>query len=478
MSLDFLALLRANSSEAEVCDLVISPLLENLGYQESDWQKSNPFLLYKPTFSISTHRKDRKDNPPHLLVEVKKANPHRLNANDWNLTRQMKKTGAMLGMLTNGFFFQIFFNEGNGLISKILDYSQSNLNNSFDFLASILNRSTAESLAGKNLSYSDFLKAICPQIPKQSSAEIISSQAPPAPTQKRKENQKAKVITVFNNKGGVGKTTMTINLGAALNYLGNKVLLVDIDAQSNLTTGLGVDPFQDIELAGRYDICDLLLDPEISFDQNLIISKSWGKVNLDFIPSHIRLSEECESEILKQLNYDVLLKRKLAHCLDQYDYILIDPPPSFGLANRLSLMACDQILIPTQLAPYSIRALEYVIKRTVAVQEARGEELYVLGIAISMYFRQAQRVSLDSLRQIEALIEQVMSDLNTRRPSGNVAILSEDTWIPHFSVIAQASSDEKACPISAIRDEQAQAAFEGYLNLARYVESHQYANYL
>ncbi len=154
------------------------------------------------------------------------------------------------------------------------------------------------------------------------------------------------IITVFNNKGGVGKTTTTINLGAALNQLGKRVLLIDIDPQANLTVGLNIDPLADLELSGKKDITHLLTEPKTTLEQT-VIHKEWNNVELDIVPSHIRLSD-MEATLIVTIDVDRVLARKLKNYRDQYDYILIDPPPSFGKVNNISLMASSAILIPTQ----------------------------------------------------------------------------------------------------------------------------------
>lgn len=480
MQLDFLNDIHSHSSKKEVVSKIAIPLLKQLGYEFYDWEAKNSIFSFKPDFII--HSFDPKH--PYLVVDVKRASADIKHSNDSSIIKFLTKTNATLGLLTNGHHFQVYFNDGNS-ISKILDYSKVNLEEFFSLFEALLGRNTLfqinqEIEGGVNLSYPEFFYQVwdkyAPEenIEKDNKDSKIAQFANTATIKQKKKhkNKKAKIITVFNNKGGVGKTTITTNLGAALNQKGNKVLLVDIDAQANLTTGLGIDPYEDLELNDRKDISDLLIDPKVKADDELIITKSWKNTSLDILPAHIRLAEERDNLIVKQLNYDSLLKRKLDYCLDDYDYILIDPPPSFGVANRMALMACDALLVPTQFAPYSIRALEYVIKRVIAVQEAKGEELDILGMAVSMYLTDAQRITFDSINHINELLEEIKEECAENLPKGNIGLLPENTWIPHYSVISSTSSDEKACPLNEIKDEQAQEAFQAFLHLASYVEDY------
>lgn len=480
MQLDFLRDIHSHSSKKEIVNKIAIPLLKQLGYEFYDWESKNSIFSFKPDFII--HSFDPKH--PYLVVDVKRANADIQYSNDGSIIKFLTKTNATLGLLTNGQQFQVYFNDGHN-ISKILDYNQVNLQEFFSLFEALLGRNTLfqinqEIEGGVNLSYPEFFYRVWNKYAPEETEEqktkdnkITKLNTIPATKQEKKhKNKKAKIITVFNNKGGVGKTTITANLGAALNQKGNKVLLVDIDAQANLTTGLGIDPYEDLELNNRKDISDLLIDPKVKADDELIITKNWHNTSLDILPAHIRLAEERDNLIVKQLNYDSLLKRKLDYCLNDYDYILIDPPPSFGVANRMALMACDALLVPTQFAPYSIRALEYVIKRVIAVQEAKGEELDILGMAVSMYLTDAQRITFDSINHINELLKEIKEECAESLPKGNIGLLPENTWIPHYSIISSTSSDQNACPLNEIQDSQAQEAFQAFLHLASYVEDY------
>jgi cellulose biosynthesis protein BcsQ len=123
--------------------------------------------------------------------------------------------------------------------------------------------------------------------------------------------------------------------------------LIDIDAQANLSTGLGINPLDDVELAGKKDITHLLVEPKTKLE-DVIYSKRWGDIQLDVVPSHIRLSR-MESRLIQMVDSDRVLAKKLKQ--HDYDYIFIDPPPSFGKVNGISLMASSGILIQLNFHP-------------------------------------------------------------------------------------------------------------------------------
>ncbi|WP_293311633.1 AAA family ATPase, partial [Mycolicibacterium sp.] len=149
----------------------------------------------------------------------------------------------------------------------------------------------------------------------------------------------AVVISMCNQKGGVGKTTSTINLGASLAAYGRKVLLVDLDPQGALSAGLGVPHY---ELANT--VHNLLVEPRVPIDDVLIKTKVDG---LDLVPSNIDLSA-AEIQLVNEVGREQALARALRPLLDQYDYVLIDCQPSLGLLTVNALACSDAVIIPTE----------------------------------------------------------------------------------------------------------------------------------
>lgn len=476
------------SNESDVEQKVISPLLRLLGYSDPDWQSQVVISKYRLDFLICP-----KDLPllfpPYLAIEVKSPTK-KIAHSGWQISEYMRKSGAVLGFLTNGYNFHIFYNYKDK-VTIILEYNQQNLVDNYVLFHKLLCKKTClnfyqalyESEQHIRLRFAKTIsntfaiedmfgffkksKADSPEV-KNDYPYGVELQQNPVPVQSKEEN-KSMIITIFNNKGGVGKTTLTINLAAALNKLGKRVLLIDIDAQANLTTGLGIDPLDDIEIAGKKDITHLLTDPRITVEET-VIRKRWDDVQIDIVPSHIRLSD-MEATLIMTPDVDRVLAKKLKKHGNQYDYIFIDPPPSFGKANIIALMASSSVLIPTQLAPYPIRALEYVINRAIALDKSRDEPLPIIGIAVSMYDRTANKLASN-------MTEKILEVLAKNPDSKNVDLLPQNTWIPQLTIVA--TTPGKGYPLcfaefddelSSRDKEAAQDAFSCYKKLAKYLIS-------
>lgn len=185
----------------------------------------------------------------------------------------------------------------------------------------------------------------------------------------------ARIISVANQKGGVGKTTTTVNLGACLAYYGKKVLLIDIDAQGNATSGLGVrkpDVAQDV-----YDV----LVNEIPMEQVILHT---SRENLDIVPATIQLAG-AEIELTSMMARESRLKTALQEVKANYDYILIDCPPSLGHLTINSFTASDSILIPVQCEYYALEGLSQLLNTIRLVQKHFNPDLKIEGVLLTMY---------------------------------------------------------------------------------------------
>lgn len=433
--LRFLKSITPESSEADITHKVVLPLLRVLGYCEGDWKsqagigrKKADFLVHPP--NLLTH------HPPYLVIEVKAPN-QKTSQSFWQIGDYMRQSRAILGLLTNGYFFHLFY-LSQGQVITIAEYSQSTLTEHFVLVHKLLSKATClkvrEALyLSQQKVHLNFANLIANAFGSKEMLKLFSKK-PEVVKQATEKEKQSMIITVFNNKGGVGKTTLTINLAAMLTKLGKRVLLIDIDAQANLSTGLGIDPLNDVELAGKKDVTHLLLDPRAKLN-DVIYRKQWGGIQLDIVPSHIRLSK-MESELIQTVDSDRILVKKLKN--HEYDFIFIDPPPSFGKVNSISLMASSGILIPTQLSPYPIRALEYVIGRVGEVEAYKDEALPILGVAVSMY---DQRSTSFNLSMEESLREVLAKNAKDR----TIELFPESTWIPRLNIISKCP--EKGYPI-------------------------------
>ena len=189
-----------------------------------------------------------------------------------------------------------------------------------------------------------------------------------------------KVISLVNQKGGVGKTTTSINLSSSLGHLGKKVLLIDLDSQSNTTTGLGFE-------RGKYkkSIYDVIMN---ACDIKDAIIKTPFK-NLSVIPSVIDLAgSEMELVQISVQEKDFImteqLKKQIDTIKDRYDFILIDCPPSLGILTLNALSASNSVLIPIQCEFYSLDGVNLLLRTILNVQKAVNPELEIEGVLLTM----------------------------------------------------------------------------------------------
>ncbi|MCU1690339.1 MAG: ParA family protein [Pseudonocardiales bacterium] len=237
----------------------------------------------------------------------------------------------------------------------------------------------------------------------------------------------ARIIALCNQKGGVGKTTSTINLGAALAEVGRRVLLLDFDPQGALSVGLGVSPHQ----LDR-TVYNLLMQRSIGVQDILLKTNVPG---MDLLPSNIDLSA-AEVQLVNEVAREQTLARVLAPVLGEYDFILIDCQPSLGLLTVNALTAAHGVIIPLECEFFSLRGVALLIETIEKVRERLNPELSIDGILATMYDSRTLHGREVFSRVVEAFGDTVFDTViarTVRFPETTVAGEPITTWAPSSS---------------------------------------------
>ena len=231
-----------------------------------------------------------------------------------------------------------------------------------------------------------------------------------------------KIIAIANQKGGVGKTTTSINLAACLGVLEKKVLLIDADPQANASSGLGIDvAFVEI---GTYQVLEHTIAAE-----NAIVKTS--SPNLDIIPAHIDLVA-IEIELVDKPEREYMLKKALTSLKDSYDYILIDCAPSLGLITLNSLVAADSVMIPIQCEYFALEGLGKLLNTIKSIQNIHNKDLEIEGLLLTMFdsrLRLSNQVVDEVRKHFSIMVFETIIRRNTRlseAPSYGESIIAYD----------------------------------------------------
>jgi chromosome partitioning protein len=234
----------------------------------------------------------------------------------------------------------------------------------------------------------------------------------------------ARIIALCNQKGGVGKTTTTINLGAALAEAGRRVLLVDFDPQGALSVGLGVSTYE-LDLT----VYNLLMQRGVEVDDILIKTNVAG---LDLLPSNIDLSA-AEVQLVNEVAREQTLSRSLRSVMSYYDFVLVDCQPSLGLLTVNALTAAHGVIVPLECEFFSLRGLAMLIDTIEKVRDRLNPDLELEGILATMYDARTVHARQVLSRVVEAFGDKVYDTVISRTvkfPETTVAGEPITTWAP------------------------------------------------
>ena len=341
-----------NESEVE-SKLIVQYLLPNLGYTPDIWHQEVTFGSIRLDFLAfakqAKHFVLDANSPLSVVMEAKHPKQN-LNNHVYRLKQYLTKLGVAYGLLTNGKEIRIY-QKSKGNIQLVFRCSGREVDSKIDEIKQIIGRDSLR----RNIQNEEI--------------EIQTINQPLEITR----NNKMKIIAIYHNKGGVGKTTVSVNLAAALSNMGKRVLLIDIDSQANSTFAAGLLKFQFEEDDNLKDnnISHLLESGEFNFIPDIVRkSEYFNNPEIDIIPSHITLIEY-QDKLNKIAVSRTRLVSKLKRVEKDYDVVIIDTPPSRDLYAEVALIAADHLIIPSDLKPFANQGLPTVIKFINQINEYR-----------------------------------------------------------------------------------------------------------
>lgn len=231
-----------------------------------------------------------------------------------------------------------------------------------------------------------------------------------------------KIIAIANQKGGVGKTTTTVNLAAALGVLEKKVLLIDADPQANASSGLGID-VESVD-TGTYQVLEHTVSAKDAIQKT-------NSPNVDIIPAHIDLVA-IEIELVDKEQREYMLQKAIQEVASGYDYVLIDCAPSLGLITLNSLVAANSVIIPIQCEYFALEGLGKLLNTIKSVQSIHNKDLDIEGLLLTMFdsrLRLSNQVVEEVRKHFSTMVFETIIRRNTRlgeAPSYGESIIAYD----------------------------------------------------
>ncbi|MEE3717765.1 AAA family ATPase [Tumidithrix elongata RA019] len=422
-----------NETEVE-SKLIVQYLLPKLGYSPETWHQEVSFGSIRLDFLAFASQvlpfKLNADSPLSIVFEAKHPK-QKLDNHVIRLKRYLVSLNVRYGILTNGKVIRIYERSIDN-ISLRFQCNGKEINSRIDEIKAIIGR---ESLQQNNSFTVAQTKEISDNLAKDTLPDLtetigvkdsfslrdgkstkIPQVSKPVPLEKRAEPMKT--IAIYHNKGGVGKTTTVVNLAAAIRKKGKRVLVVDLDSQANTTFATGLVKFEDEEFDDieESNILHILQSEDFYTIEEVARKSDFSDPSINVVPAHINLMN-AENE-LNQLDYSrMILAQKLKDVGEQYDVVILDTPPSLNLYARVALIACDYLIIPSDLKPYANQGLvnvkEFIKKVNGFRKQINKNPIQILGVLpnkISTNARFVQYTLPTRLQKIPAKYELELMD--------------------------------------------------------------------
>ncbi|MBD2083535.1 AAA family ATPase [Coleofasciculus sp. FACHB-542] len=402
-----------NESEVE-SKLIVQYLLPQLGYTPETWHQEiavGSIRLDFLAFAAQVIPFVLDDNSPLSVVMEAKHPNQNLNRHTGRLKRYLMSLNVEYGLLTNGKELRIYKkNQDN--IQLVFHCSGREISSKIDIIKTLIGRNNLNEKTTEDPTHIKINLENTQNEPsreeKTLQPELTNSQPRSTPIIQQERQHTVKIIAVYHNKGGVGKTTTVVNLAAAIRKKGKKVLIVDLDSQANTTFAAGLAKFDDEELDDLKD-CNVrhLLQSEDFYAINEVAKKSqYTNPEIDVLPSHISLMQY-ETELNQQDSSKVMLLQKLKVVEAQYDVVIIDTPPSLNLYARIALITADYLIIPSDLKPFANQGLlnvkEFVKKNNEFRKFFNKPPIEILGVLASKISTNSRFVQYTLPRRLEVI---------------------------------------------------------------------------
>ncbi|MFM7888517.1 MAG: AAA family ATPase [Pseudanabaena sp.] len=397
-----------NESEVE-SKLIVQYLLPTLGYDASKWHQEVALGSIRLDFLVLTSQvfPSITDSAPNVCVVMEAKHPKQnLDFHVRRLSRYLTRLQVVYGVLTNGKDFRIYELVGDQ-VKLVFQCQGAELTENIEKIKDIIGRDKLSGLKSKELIDGvDFSDSFDPPVNQVVDVTFLDSPQISVTTKPRI----MKTIAIYHNKGGVGKTTTTINLAAAISRKGFRVLIIDLDSQANTTYAAGLMKFDTEEEDTLKDsnIYNVVFYPKSNYIPEIALKSTFTYPPVDVIPAHINLIWQ-EARLVDKDSSKTHLVKKLELVKNEYDVVLIDTPPSLNLYAKIALIACDYLIIPSDLKPFANEGLRNVKNFVEEIDEFRTfinkPAIEVLGVLPSKILTNANYVKATLPKQEKVVAE-------------------------------------------------------------------------